>query len=77
MLEKLQDFFLNKALGRIAVRVAVSLCAYLASGKMGATLTLDPAEVSAALITAVNVIVTALKPRVKVEAPAAPVAPAA
>lgn len=68
MFDKLKDFFLNKALGRIAVRAGASLAAYLASGAIGVHISVDPAELSAALVTLVNLLITKLKPR---EAPKA------
>jgi hypothetical protein len=73
MFEKVKEFFLEKALGRIIVRVSASLCAYLASGAIGVQLNLNPAEVTALLSAGVNALISLLKPRVKAEVPAAPV----
>ena len=63
MLDKLKDFFLDKALGRVVVRVAASLAAYLASGQLGVSLSVDPNELAAALMTGVNALITLVKPR--------------
>ena len=57
------DFLLNKVAGRVAVRVAASLAMYAASGALGFSLSLDPNELSAALMIGVNALISVLKPR--------------
>ena len=63
MLDKIQDFFVNKLLGRLAVRAAVSIAAFLASGQLGASVSVDPAELTALMVAGANALVTLLKKR--------------
>ena len=73
MFEKFKDFLLNKALGRILVRVIASLAAGLSSGAWGISIELSPAE-QLSLVTGatslVNGAISYFKPREKAaEAP--------
>lgn len=70
--DKLVDFLLNKALGRVAVRLAASAAMYAASGALGFTLSLDPNELAVAMVTGVNALISLLKPRKSEPAPEAP-----
>jgi hypothetical protein len=73
MLNKIQDFFINKMLGRLLVRAGVSAAAFLASGQLGASVNVDPSELTALLVAGANALVTLLKKRkseVPAEAPA-------
>ena len=72
MKDKVLDFLLNKALGRVAVRVAASTAMYAASGSLGFSLSLDPNELAAAMITGANALISLLKPRKAAPAPEAP-----
>lgn len=63
MFDKFKDFLLNKFAGRMAVRLAASLAAYLASGQLGLKVEIDPVELTALLITGVNILISKLKPR--------------
>ena len=63
MWDKLKDFLLNKALGRVLVRVAATAVSVAASGQLGFQLSLDPNEVALALTTGANALITWLKPR--------------
>lgn len=72
MLNKLQDFLLNKMAGRLAVRLAASLAMFLASGQLGLAVNVDPAELSALMITGANLLITKLKPRPESPKPDAP-----
>ena len=63
MLNKVKDFFLNKMLGRLLVRAGVSGAAFLASGALGASVSVDPAELTALLVAGANTLVTLLKKR--------------
>ena len=67
--DKVVDFLLNKALGRIAVRVGASAAMWAASGALGFQLSLDPNELANALIIGVNALITLLKPRKSEPAP--------
>lgn len=49
MLKKLEDFLLNKFAGKIIARAAVGIAAYLASGSIGATISIDPNELTLAM----------------------------
>lgn len=66
MFDKLKDFFINKALGRVIVRLVATFATGLASGAWGVSIELSPAEV-ASLVTAatggVNALISKLKPR--------------
>jgi hypothetical protein len=75
MLDKIQDFFLNKLLGKIAVRLGIALASYAASGKLGLAINMDPREVTALLMAGANAALTWFK-HAPVEMPApAPVEP--
>jgi hypothetical protein len=66
MLQRLKDFFLNKALGRVIVRLVASGAAYLASGQLGIKIELSPEEqlqLVGAATAGVNALVSLLKPR--------------
>lgn len=63
MFDKLKDFFLNKALGRVLVRAAAAGATYLASGALGAPLNVDPQELHALLEVAAQGLISFLKPR--------------
>lgn len=69
---KVQDFLLNKALGRVIVRVAASAAAALAAGKLGAPLSVDPSQLAAILTGGVNALISLLKPRIPALANVAP-----
>lgn len=60
-MEKLKDFFLNKALGKVIVRVSAALVSYLASGQLGFALSLDPNEVALALNAGVQALISLVK----------------
>lgn len=47
MLAKIEDFFMNHILGKVIASGAASVVAFAASGKLGAQITLDPAQVAA------------------------------
>ncbi len=74
-MDKIKDFFLNKLVGRIIVRVAASLVAYAASGQLGFQLSLDPNEVNFALNMAAHALISKLKPREKAPEAVAPELP--
>lgn len=73
--DKIVDFFLNKALGRILVRVSASVVSFLASGQIGLHLQVDPNEVNLLLNALAHSLISKLKPRApevpKPEQPAA------
>lgn len=74
MFDKIKDFFLNQALGRVITRLVVTGAAGLASGSWGVKIELSPAEI-ASLVTAVtgvaNALLSKLKPRKSEAAPSA------
>lgn len=76
MFEKVQDFFLNKLLGKIAVRLGIALASYAASGKIGLAIQMDPNEVTALLMAGANAALSWFK-HAPVAMPAAPEAPKA
>ncbi len=81
MFDKFKDFLINKALGRVLVRLVATLAAGLASGAWGVSVELSPEEM-ASLVTGaaglVNAAISKLKPREKApEAAPAPEAPKA
>ncbi len=61
MFEKIQDFFLNKLLGKLIVRVAIAAASYAASGKLGLAINMDPNAVAALLTAGVNSALTYFK----------------
>ncbi len=69
MFEKLQDFFVNKLLGKLIVRLAVAAASYAASGQLGLTVNMDPNQVALLLTTGANAALTFLKHK-PVELPA-------
>lgn len=75
MFDKFKDFLINKAVGRVLVRVVGSLAVGLASGSWGISIDLSPEEqmsIVTGVIAGFNGIVSYLKPRDKaVVAPAA------
>lgn len=50
MIEKIEDFFLNKFIGKLVARAAVTAAGYLASGVIGVHVNVDPNELNAAVI---------------------------
>ncbi len=48
MLDKIEDFFLNKFLGKLVARAAITVSTYLATGVIGVHVQVDPAELEAA-----------------------------
>lgn len=80
MFDSIKDFLLNKALGRILVRVIASGAMYLASGKLGFQFDLTPeqqTQLVGASITGINALISKLKSRpAAIPAPALPEAPA-
>ena len=50
MFEKIEDFFLNQFKGKVIARAAVTIAAYLASGKLGAAVNVNPEELAALAI---------------------------
>ena len=74
---KVQDFLLNKALGRVIVRASVSIAAALAGGVLGAPLNISPVELAALLTAGANSLISLLKPRVPALKDVAPIAPVA
>lgn len=79
MLDNLKDFLLNKALGRILVRLVASGATYLASGQIGFKLELTPEQqlqLVGGAIGGVNALISWLKPRLpKIIPPALPPIP--
>lgn len=74
MFDKLKDFFLNKVVGRMIVRLVGTLAAGLASGAWGVSIELSPAEVASLVSAATglfNAVLSKLKPRKSEEAPKA------
>lgn len=66
MFDNLKDFLLNKALGRIAVRLVGSFALTLASGKLGMKVELTPEQqlqLVGAVVGGFNGLVSWLKPR--------------
>lgn len=63
MLHKIEDFFFNRFLGKVLARVGVTLAGYLASGKLGASVSVDPAELTALLIGAAHALYEWVKAR--------------
>lgn len=63
MLDKIKDFLLNKALGRVLVRVSLAAAAYLASGSIGIKVNVDPNELNALLQMGLQSGLSLLKPR--------------
>ncbi len=61
MIAKLQDFFLNNLLGKITLRLGIAAASYAASGKLGASINLDPTQVAALLMAAANAALTWFK----------------
>lgn len=61
MLEKIQDFFLNKLLGKIVLRLGIAIASYAASGKIGLAIQMDPNQVSALLMAGANSALTWFK----------------
>lgn len=52
MFDKLQDFFLDKIAGKLLLRAGIVAASYLASGKLGTSVSVDPAEITALLSVA-------------------------
>lgn len=72
MFDKFKDFLLNKALGRVMVRVVASLATGLASGAWGISIDLSPAEqlsVVTGAMSLINGAISYLKPRKSEPAP--------
>lgn len=67
MFESLKDFLLNKALGRVAVRIVGSIAMGLASGQIGVKIELTPeqqAELVLGVVSGFNGLLSWLKPRI-------------
>ncbi len=54
MLDKIEDFFLNRFAGKLIARAAVTVAAYLASGVVGVHINVDPNELAAAITLAAH-----------------------
>lgn len=72
MFDKVKDFFLNQLLGKLVVRGGIVIASYLASGHIGASINVNPNEVSAVLMLGANWLLTVFKHEPKV----VPVVPA-
>ena len=73
MFDKLKDFLLNKALGRVIVRLVASAATGLASGQLGFSLELSPeqqVQLVGAAISGINGLISWLKPRLPKIVPA-------
>lgn len=53
-MQAIENFFMNHILGKLATSLAVSATAYLASGHMGASVSLDPTQVAAVFLGAAH-----------------------
>lgn len=54
MFKKIEGFLFGKVAGRVIARLAVSAAAYLAGQAAGVGISVDPDQLSAALITGAN-----------------------
>lgn len=50
MYEKVKDFFFNRLAGKLIARAAVTIAGFLASGTLGASVHINPDELSALMI---------------------------
>lgn len=54
MFAKIEDFFMNHFLGKLAMTAATSVAAYLASGAVGAKISVDPNQLATAMVAGAN-----------------------
>lgn len=77
MIKKIEEFFFGQVFGRVIARLAVSAAAYIAGQAAGVGISVDPDQLSSALIAGANALYTYIKEwRDKRAAKVAPVAPA-
>lgn len=57
----LEDFLMNRALGKVAVSIGVSVASYLATGKLGAAVNVDPAQVAACVMGGAHLLLDAVQ----------------
>lgn len=63
MIESIENFLLNKFAGKIIARAAVTLAGYLASGALGASVNIDPNELTALGIAGAHAVFEWIKAR--------------